>query len=200
MGGSSCGTTCNPGYFYDGTACVAFSRRLVTVIKANPTAPACVGTQLGSYADGNAAVTCNPACQLGPATAASFCGTSAGTPTKCCYRPTFLWSASPNPAALPSLNNLGAYPVFSLPVTVRPAPVSVCSLSALRLTGASFVVRRCSQSAGSATNMCLTSLSLVSADVGTGCAVSQFQIGFVNDGDWSVQTLDACRRPVGRGV
>jgi hypothetical protein len=157
MGGSSCGTTCNPGYFYDGTACVAFSRRLVTVIKANPTAPACVGTQLGSYADGNAAVTCNPACQLGPATAASFCGTSAGTPTKCCYRPTFLWSASPNPAALPSLNNLGAYPVFSLPVT----------------------------SAGSATNMCLTSLSLVSADVGTGCAVSQFQIGFVNDGDWT---------------
>jgi len=40
------------------------------------------------------------------------------------------------------------------------------------------------QAPAKAANVCLTSLRLFSADVGTGCATSNFEIGFLDDDDW----------------
>lgn len=40
------------------------------------------------------------------------------------------------------------------------------------------------QSTASAENICLTNVRLSSADVGTGCNSSYFQIGFLNDSEW----------------
>jgi hypothetical protein len=154
-GGNTCGTTCNSGFAYDAIqrACVPRVQTAVTVYRAQPTTAGCVGSQLGTF--GVSAPTCNAACQQGPTSGSTFCGTSLGVPTFCCFRPTFQWISATNPSVNPT--NVQAYPLFSMPV-IAPSV---------------------------APNVCLASVNFVSADVGTGCAVSQFQIGFLDDSSWT---------------
>jgi len=49
------------------------------------------------------------------------------------------------------------------------------------------------QPAANAANVCLTNVRLSSTDVGTGCATSNFQFGFLKDDDWFVRPW--CVRP-----
>ena len=90
--------------------------RVVTVRQSTPSTAGCRGTQVYSS---TSSLTCNSACSLGPSSSSANCGTSLGVPTYCCYRPTFLWSATANPSANPLNTNIQAYPFFSLPVVVR---------------------------------------------------------------------------------
>ena len=160
--------------------------RIVSVIKNTPTTAGCPGTQ--SYSSSNT-LSCSSSCLLGPTSGNDYCGTSLGPTTYCCYRPHLLWTASTNPTANPT--NVAAYPFFSIPVTVRLAPI---------LVRAHAVEATCSrlhqhdrpygQDAASASNVCLTSTSFVSSDAATiSCpTASQFEFGFVNDDDWCVTT------------
>ena len=91
---------------------------IVSVQQAAPSAAGCLGTQFGTYS-ASAGISCNAACELGPASSQLYCGTSMGLPTYCCYQPTFLWSAAANPSAQPVSANILAYPFLSLPVMVR---------------------------------------------------------------------------------
>jgi len=52
-------------------------------------------------------------------------------------------------------------------------------------TGASGLLHPGLQTAAGAPNICLTSASFVSTDVGTGCAASQFLLGLLADSSWS---------------
>ena len=85
------------------------------IVSVQLSAASCVGTQVGTYSSTSIA-SCNPACQSGPSSTTAQCGASLGVPTYCCYKPTFLWTATPNPAANPT--NIQAYPFISLPVMV----------------------------------------------------------------------------------
>ena len=93
----------------------------MSVVQSQGSTPGCIGMQVGSYST-NPDVTCNAICESGPASSTEFCGTSLGVPTYCCYRPTYLWMATPNPQPLPQENNIAAYPLFSFPLSVRPRP------------------------------------------------------------------------------
>ena len=90
--------------------------KVVTVLSSTPSTAGCKGTQVGTYSSTSNA-SCNPACQSGPSSTTAQCGASLGVPTYCCYKPTFLWTATPNPGANPT--NIQAYPFISLPVMVR---------------------------------------------------------------------------------
>jgi hypothetical protein len=158
-GGNTCGTTCNPGFTYDGTACVASESRIVSVQRSNANKPGCSGTQAGLYSsDSN--INCDADCQQGPSSSITRCGSSLGVPTYCCYRPTLLWTATASATTTPAPGTIGAYPLISLPVV----------------------------NASTAANVCLTSASFVSTDVGVGCAVSNFAMGFLDDTAWDAST------------
>jgi hypothetical protein len=176
-GGSLCGTTCNPGLISNGTDCVPNVSRVVTVQQQTPDA-SCLGTQLGTYS-ASSGVTCSSACQQGPASTSTLCGTSLGVPTFCCYRPTMLWAANANPQAAPQTANILSYPYISIPV---PSTVDQ-------------------------PNMCLTSAAFTVNEAGTGCTTSQFQLGFVPDSDWDntltwnqITTLQAASKLIPTGT
>ena len=94
--------------------------RIVTVVQSTPS-QVCLGTQLGTYATSLAGVgACSAPCLLGPASTSQLCGTSLGTPTYCCYRPSYLWVATAYNSPVPGANTAQAYPFMSFTVpTVR---------------------------------------------------------------------------------
>ncbi len=90
------------------------------------------------------------------------------------------WEASPNPTATPVNNNIQAYPFISVPVVVRARGPPAPQIRGGAELGSGDVPLRTAlhQDQSAASSMCLTLGSFVSSDVGYGCNVSEFEIGF----------------------
>ena len=155
LGGEACGTTCVPGYAYNGTACVPSVSKIATVRQSRPAAP-CVGTQ--SYANSTAALACGD-CTAGPSDSAQLCGTSLGVgSTACCHDPVYHLAARANAAPTPGPATVTAYAFMAFDA-VPPAEAGAVCLSHLQLSAPD--------------------------QAPPPCETSYFQLGFVDDADWT---------------
>jgi len=154
LGGESCGTTCIPGYAYNGTACVPSEVKIATVRQSKPTA-ACVGTQ--TYGDSTSALSCGE-CASGPSNATQLCGTSRGLTTACCYEPVYELAANPHSASTPNATTVTAFAFMSFDaVPAADATKNFC-LTELQLNAPDREA--------------------------PACTTSFFQLGLLDDGAW----------------